>query len=472
MKKKQDKVIILLIAMLVYTVLSWIIESGGFTSGQFASIGLTQIGLFDIFLVVYSSFLRVLPDIMYLLIIGGCYGVLSQTNGYRKLVDKTSKLIKGKEAIVLAVITLVIGAYTSISSQLLVLLCVSPFIVTVFLRNGYDRLTALSAGFGGLFVGILGLTFGTYGLSYLNSTLSLNVNDWIVTKAVIFVIAYVLYIVFAILHMNKNKKVDETKYDMFSTEELDETKIKKRNKTKVWPTVLVSVLCILVLAIGYIDWTGSFGVKIFSELYTSFAGGFEIADVPVFSTIVGSYMKAFGEWGDLLYGGFVILIAIFVIVLINKVNFETMLRNFGLGMRKYSRVALIYGLAMSIAYLSVLSAWPTTVINTLFGSGSFNIFTILLLAFIAQIILVDPDCFTQTFSGYLAVAFADNVVATGLLWRLGSAIAFVVGPTSFLLLSVLTYLDIPYKDWLKYIWKFMLSFVLVILIVLALIIYV
>lgn len=472
MKKKSDKVIILLIAILVYMVLSWIIEGGAYSSGQYAATGLTQIGLFDAFLAIYSSFFRMLPDILYILAVGGCYEILSHTKGYQKMVDKTSSFIKGKESIALAVLVLLMGAYTSISSHLLVLICIAPFIVTVFLRNGSDRLTAINAGFGGLFLGYLGLTFGTYGTSYLNSTMGLTVSNWIIQKVVIFVVAYILYVLFAILHMKKKKNVNETKYDIFCTEELDESKVKKRKKTKVWPTALVCILGLLVIALGYINWTESFNIKTFSELHTSFTGGFKIADVPIFGALIGTYMKAFGEWTDLLYGSFIIVIVTVIVALINKVDFDTILKSFGKGMRKNSRMAFVYGLALSIAFLSLISTWPTTVINTLFGSGSFNIFIILILALIAQILLVDPDCFAQTFGGYLAATFTENMVAAGVLWRLGSALAFIIGPTSFLLLSVLTYLDIPYKEWLKYIWKFVVAFLIVVMLVMVIILYV
>ncbi|MDE5888656.1 MAG: hypothetical protein K2H20_01405, partial [Bacilli bacterium] len=308
MKKKSDKVIILLIAILIFMVMSWIVEGGAYSSGQFASTGVSQIGLFDVFLAIYSAFFRMLPDILYILVVGGCYEVLSQTKGYQKMVDKVSNFIKGKESIALAVITLLMGLYTSITSHILVLICVAPFIVSVFLRNGKDRLTALSAGFGGLFLGYLGLTFGTYGIAYINSAMGLNTSNWIVQKFVIFIVAYILYVLFAILHMRKCKKVNEVKYDHFYTEELDETKVKRKNKTKVWPTALICIIGVLVLALGYIDWTTSFNIKTFAEFHTSFTGGFKVADVPVFGTIIGSYMNAFGEWTDLLYGSFIIVL--------------------------------------------------------------------------------------------------------------------------------------------------------------------
>ncbi len=472
MKKKNDKVVILLVIFLIYLVMSWIVEGGMYSSGKFTSLGVTPVGIYDLLLVVYSAFVRVLPDVIYLLVIGGAYSVLSKTRGYRKLVDKTANLIKGKEAIALVIVTLLMGAYTSVTSQILTLFCVSPFIVSVFLRNGKDRITAISAGFGGLFIGYLGLTFGTYGITYLNSVTGLEVSDWIITKVIVFAVAFILFNIFAILNMKKNADVNETKYDMFLTEELDETKVKKRKRTKVWPTAIVMLIGLIVIALGYVDWTESFGIKLFTEIHTSFSDGFKVADIPLFSTFIGSYMKAFGEWEDLLNASFVVLIVTGIISLINKVDIETLTTNFGKGMRKISRVAFIYVLAESVAFLIVTSPWPNTIINSLFGSGSFNIFIILLIAIIAQILLSDPNCFSEMFGSYLTLTFADNLIATGLIWRLGSAIAFIVGPTSFLLLSVLTYLDVPYSKWLKYIWKFVASFMLVVLLVLAVIIYV
>ena len=45
----------------------------------------------------------------------------------------------------------------------------------------------------------------------------------------------------------------------------------------------------------------------------------------------------------------------------------------------------------------------------------------------------------------------------------------LVGPTSLLLLVGLTYLEVPYKTWLKYIWRFLLEIIIVILVVLMIV---
>ena len=49
-------------------------------------------------------------------------------------------------------------------------------------------------------------------------------------------------------------------------------------------------------------------------------------------------------------------------------------------------------------------------------------------------------------------------------------IFFLVGPTSLILIIGLTYLDIPYTTWLKYIWRFILALVVLLALVTLLVI--
>ena len=44
-------------------------------------------------------------------------------------------------------------------------------------------------------------------------------------------------------------------------------------------------------------------------------------------------------------------------------------------------------------------------------------------------------------------------------------IAAFVGPTSLLLIIGLTYLDIPYTTWMKYIWRFILALIIIVVVV-------
>ena len=45
-------------------------------------------------------------------------------------------------------------------------------------------------------------------------------------------------------------------------------------------------------------------------------------------------------------------------------------------------------------------------------------------------------------------------------------IVAMIGPTSFLLIVVLKYFDVPYTSWVKYIWRFVLMLLLLVILVL------
>ena len=76
------------------------------------------------------------------------------------------------------------------------------------------------------------------------------------------------------------------------------------------------------------------------------------------------------------------------------------------------------------------------------------------MGFIAQIFVGNLGMFGGIHGSFIAYAFADLIEPATFLWRMGGALAVVIAPTSYLLLALLTYLDIPYVEWLKYIWKF------------------
>ena len=470
MNRKNDKLIIVCIAILVCGLLSWFIAPGMYSSGVFQELEMNRAGLYDVFPVIFSAFDYKLLDVMYILLVGGCYGILTQTKGYRKLVGKTVKFIKGKEIIAFIVVTLLMSLYTAMSSHIFSLFFIVPFIVTVFLKAGYTRITAVNAGFGGMFVGYLGQIYGTYGVTILNQNIGVMSSDWIGPKVVLFIIAYLLFAIFNVLYMKKRKK-DETKFDLFATEKLVEKGVKKKYRTKTWPVVVMLVVSTLIIMIGCISWVDSFNISFFTDLHTSFQSAFKISDVSIVSSIVGVQMPALGKWETLLPVGFVFLVFTLILGLMSKLELSDFFKHFGSGMKKISKVAFIYGFVHAMLYMNAEFAWSTTLVNTLFGAESFNIVTLLVGAFLAMILCVEPSYVGYTYSSMLSVAFADNIIAAGVVWRLGTAIALIIGPTSFLLLTALSYADISYKRWFKYIWKYTALFTIAALLFLGVIIY-
>ena len=469
MKKRSDKIVLLLIILLVYGILSWIVPGGIFNGGVYTEANPSFAGLYDLLLLVYSAFYYKSIDIFYIFIVGGCYGVLSKTKMYRKLVDKTVKLIDGKETWAVLIFTFLTGVFASLTSEIMVLFALVPFVVSVLLKKGYKRLTAISVAFGGIFIGLFGNTFGTYGLTRLYESMELDFNNIWLVKVVLFIISYVLYNVFTILYMRKYCDSDETEYDLFDTEKLVETKGKKN--VAIWPIIVISAISIVLVVLGYINWSYSFGINSFAEFHSSFINSFKVGENPVLSSFLGANLKAFGDWSDLLVLSFIMIVGTIIIALIEKISFENFIKLFSNGMKKMIKVVFIYGLAYSVLFMYTTYPWPSTLINKLLASGKFNILIVLLTGFVATILLGDLEFIGYTMGPVLVILFADYLAPAALVWHTGEILALMLAPTSFLLMMALTYLDISYKDWLKYIWKFALSMVFASLLFFAIVLY-
>ena len=469
--KKNDKTLIILGILIFCMVITWFVAGGSYgDSGVFTLSNITRAGIFDFFLIIFYSIYYNITTIFYFILIGGSYGVLSKTKSYRKLVDKTVYMIRGREKLFFLLTTLLTGIFVSLSSNALVVFAFVPFIITVFLNCGQDRITALSAAIGGILIGIMGNTFGTYGVSNMMENLNLAYTKGIGYKIALFIIAYVLYNLFAMLHMNKkHKELNETEYNPFNTEELDEKEVKRSRKIKLWPTILFGVLLIIVLILGYIDWDKSFGLEIFKKIEEGFEG-ITIKGIPILYNLAGS-TSAFGEWNDLIGAGSILTITTFIIALFNKTKLNDFIDNFNEGIKKILKTVIIISLSYTVFVVLMWYGWPYTLVNAIIGNGKFNVFTLLLAGIIIAFFAVDKDYIGYTLGSYLATVFGDNLLATAIIMNSASAIIIAIAPTSMILLAGLTLLDIPYKKWFGYIWKYTLAITIAVIVIMEIMCY-
>lgn len=468
--KNKDKVLILIISLLVVSIFTWIVPSGQYNEyGELVS-EINRIGIFDVMAFVPFAIRYVVYDIFYILVIGGFYGVLSKTKGYRSLISKTVKLIKGKqrESIALILSIFVIALLVSITGNILSVLWICPFIVTVFLKRGYDRLTALSAGFGGLFVGSIGSTYGTYGVSTVISIFGTTVTDGLMYKILLFVISFILFSFFAVLHMNKQEKVNETSYDLFTTAKLTEKE--QKNKVLVWPTIVLLVVGVILSVIGYINWNTSFGVTVFDNLHEDLSS-YVIGDLHFYSLFMGSQLTALGTWTDMIPLSLILIVISIILALVNKTSVSQYIENFGNGAKKMLRLAFVFTICYAILVVCGTFTWPVTILNNFISSGEFNMFNVLLLGIVGGLFFCDEGILGALFATYLSSVFANNLISTSIILHAGFSIVQVVAPTSLILLTILSYLDISYKDWMKYIWKYVLALLVCVILLFSIMCY-
>lgn len=203
--KKHNILKVILCVVLLVTLCTWIFPTISYSSGLVEETTRAQLGIFDFFAYVVEIF-RYFPYIILMtLVIGMFYGVAYRIPAYRVLLDKIVSGFKGKEKIFLAVIMALIAIIVSVSGLSFGMLFVFPFVISIVLLMGYNKLVAASVTVGSVAVGLLGTTLGSSTTYYINAILSTDVFSEIITKVVLLVIGLVLLIFNVLRYAGKTK---------------------------------------------------------------------------------------------------------------------------------------------------------------------------------------------------------------------------------------------------------------------------
>lgn len=458
--EKHDLFKIVGIVILLTVFLTWLIPVGSFSSGKMVVTEITRIGLNDFFTYSLLSVYYFAIIITFLLILGGFYQVLSKTTGYQALIEKLTKFLKGKELGFVLIVSFIFAALTSISNEIFQLLIFIPFIITLILRLKMDKITALCATFGSVLIGVLGATFSPMILDSLNGYLSLTYTSDIIIKVLLFLVTYSLFNFFNFIHIRKTLKNNknealEVKEDKFALPE-------KAEKGNIWPLVIILAFLVLFVIIGYISWKESFGVTVFNK-FNTWLVGLNIKDVPVISYVLGT-SYAFGTW-DLYVIQMILLIASGIIALVYNIKLDEFIKSFGEGAKKMLKplliVLMIYVVCIFTVYYPVL---PTIVSFFMkaasgfakFGSALVTSLLTSLSVILASVFNVDLKYAASSLVPYFAATFGSttaNPIISVIFQSFYGLVQFLA-PTSLMLMLGLAYLEISYKEWFKYIWKF------------------
>lgn len=460
--------------ILLAVVLTWVLpisysgESGLVTEGR------TPVGLFGLLSYPNISVSYFGSTALFVLIIGAFYGVLYNIGAYRALLDTIVKKSKGHENIILAVIMVLIAVFTSAFGAAQGIWVIIPFVISLVLLMGYDRITAALVSVGPIAVGLIGNTFSsTYvldasynatqnGMGIVNAILNTKATDLLLPKTLLLIIGLAILIVCVVMRNSKNKATKKEEDTLVPTV--------KDKKQKVWPMVLTIDLMLLVILLSLISWTTVFNLNWFQKA-TNWVTSLEIAKVPLFANILGS-VKPFENWGiDDITG--LVFIATVVIGLIYKVKLGDFITNAVKGMKKALAPAVLIVLAYVV--LVVVSYHPIilTIIKPLVSS-KLNIFTMSLSGLISNVFNVDIYYSSSIVLSYVATVIKDTTVypTIALIWQAMYGFAAIAAPTSLVLIAVLSYLDIPYTKWLKSSWKFLLALLAAVMLLITIMIFV
>ena len=306
---------ILVILAIIALVSTWFIPRGSFGSdfSKFTKIDDFRLGLFDIGGIFYQVTAFCMDKMIFLIVLGAFYEILSKLKAYRVLIGKIANKMKGKEILFACITSFVLALFATFSTSTFAVLVFVPFVISILSEMKFDKVTALSITFGSILVGGIGSIFGGDALFILKRIFSLYTGKdliatgWI-TRLIVFVGAFGLFTLFNVLHMKKvlkDKKAEKIN-DVF---EIEETK----DKTKIWPTVTILCIIALFVLLGFIPWEECFGIEIFTKFH-EWLIGLSISDFPVISNFLGTQAVAFSHFS--LFSLVALLIIFGIILLI------------------------------------------------------------------------------------------------------------------------------------------------------------
>ena len=470
MEKRHNIVKVVFVTLLVFLLLSWILPAAYFQA-EYVEQGRIQMGLFDIFnypitAISYFGYIAV-----FILVVGGFYGILNRIGAYRKMLDKLSTIFKKHGKLAISIMMVLLAVITSICGLQLGLIVFFPFIISMILLMGYDKIVAALTVVGSTMVGIAGTTFAYSNTSIITSVLSVKITSNILLKILVLVLGLALLIGNTIIYIINSEKGSKTKKIAAKKSTNKESKndiellIPNDTKTKssIVPMIVVFSVIFVIMILSFISWSGAFSNNAFEDA-TSAVTEFKIFKFALFGKLLGN-VNAFGSWTLTDLSG-MLVVAILLLALIYKVKFNEVIDAFFDGMKKALIPTVIVVLIYTGLVITTYHPFQLVIYKAIFGlTKGFNIFTAMITGILASVFNADPLYSFQSVIPYLASVVSKDVYKTiAALYPAVYGLTMLVAPTSVVLMVVLSYMGISYKDWLKNIWKLLLEFLAIILV--------
>lgn len=324
--------------LFIAVILSWFVPYSAFEGAELIKTEKAFIGLNDLTSVLTSSINFIVDKIIYLLVLGGFYAVISKTEGYRKLVTDISNKIKGKEVIFVLITSIILTVLTSFLTYSFIVLLFVPMIIMILRNAGINKVTTFAATFGAMLVGILGATYGYDGLLTFNAYFSQTftgksaMDMTLGYRAIILLFAVALYNFFLYFGVKKSLDSKKKKSDLQVDNDFTIEPVKSKN-VKTFPIIVILSLVLVFAILGFVDWKGIFKLTIFDELHEWLIGLKVGKDVTIISYVLGRTSSAFGTWG-LLNMSVVLVILALLTKALYSIKFDEFFTSFGEGIKR------------------------------------------------------------------------------------------------------------------------------------------
>lgn len=487
------------LVILLYILISWIVPIIYSITGTKGEVSY-QIGFVSIVSALTSTFSGFGNVVLFVLLVGGFYGVLKTTGAYDKMMKAFGKLTTGHETLWLVLIIVIMALIASITGLDLGLLIVYPFLIGLVLKMGYDKIVSVAATVGATIVGMYGALFANsmYGLNVQILTTT-KMGTGMVSKVILFLVGLGFLLFFTLMYAKGHRK--EIKLDAKKEtnnkvvkESKSNKKVKKSNSKKVnvskdnsktkkaktktskergaLPAFIVTGILFLVYLLGTTAWASIFGKtsSVFDDAHKAWTE-FTIGGFDIFNKLFGG-IDAFGSWADPNRFGtysMLLMLATVVIVLIYRKGIKESFDGFVEGIKSFVVPAIITVLVCSIFVFVYYNPVINPVSSLLLtATNGFNVALASLYTLINSLFYVDYYYLAASVLVTLSQTYTDANIQSVLSVMFVSlySVVMLVAPSSLILMLGLAISETRYTDWIKFVWILALILLLIAFVVL------
>ena len=463
--KKNDLFKAIGICFLIFVLLSWVIPTGSYATGEYVKANISAVGLIDLLYYPIVTFGTFIQYGVLFLVLGGFYGVMNKTGVYKNMIDAITGKFEGKEKLFLVLTISLLALLSALIGLPAVLFTLVPLLVAVIMSLGYDKMVAFASTIGAILVGSIGSLYNVNN-AHVNNLLSLDKHDNLISKLVLLAVLVFLLVMFV---LKKAEKVELRKKEKKqATLEIPLLETTEKSKKSFAPLAVILTFLSVLLIVSMYSWNYNLGIAFFDEVYESLMA-VTIGDFEIFKNLIGD-ISPFGYWDT--YEMCVVLITFSLLIgWIYSLKLSDTVASFIEGSKKMIKVAF-YAMLANVVFSLMLTSTDTSILNTINNgllslSKEFNIGVATLLPLVGSFFFNNFYYLSNITLQAVTTVYTDTAMygVLGILFQSLYSLAMIILPTSYILIAGLSMLDISFKDWFKYIWKYFVQAFIIILIV-------
>jgi len=275
-------------------------------------------GFFDFLTAPIKGIIEAADIIFLVLIIGGMIGIMNTTGAFNAGMAWLSKVLKGKEFLLIIFTTLLISLGGSTFGLAEETLAFYPILIPIFLAAGYDSMVGLSSIFLGSAIGVMCSTVNPFATIIASDAAGISWTSGLDGRILVYVVCMVVTIGYILFYARKVKKNPaKSLTDPAATESLNY--LKQPDSASQTPLtirlriiLLIFTTCFVIMIMGVSQWDWWF-VEMTAVFFT---GAIFIGFVAKMkeNDFIQSFMQGAG---DLLGVAFIIGLARGITILMN-----------------------------------------------------------------------------------------------------------------------------------------------------------